>query len=780
MTKPQLQPGAPGRNDPCPCGSNKKYKKCCGNAEASPPKPSVTNQAAGLKSATAAWQTAVQCFEAGNLPLAQMNCEQALTLAPHHAEALQLRAMIAFHQQDHQTALHYIQRAIQQAPHSCIFYNSLGTIYQALGQLDEAEQAHRKALQLNPNDTLAHYNLGYLWDLRENVVEAARCYREALRCQPDFPEAHNNLGLLLLTQQQYAPALEHFVRTIDLRPDHLKAHFNLSRVLRAQGRHAEAQTVLERAIKIKPDFAEAWHDIGACLLSQSKPLDAIAAFEKSVQLKPDLDRGYLNIGNIYYERGLVDVALTYFQRAKAVRPSDAVEMKMALCVPAVYDNSAQVTAARERLAADLDRLSATQVRLRDPYEEVALTPFYLGYQGENEVELLSRVGDLFLQACPALGQTAPHCLLPKRGDEPIEIAFISSSFAWQNHIVNRVMGGVIATWPRDRYRITLLHRYVPCGEIVRYLHEGDRLISMPDSLEAARQQIANAKLDILFYCDLGMEPWTYFLSFARLARIQLTSGGHPITSGVPNVDYYVSSAIDEVPHAQQHYRERLIALPDRSVCYSPANTTTLGKTRADFGLPENKRIYFCPMTPFKLHPENDQLLGEVLRADAEGEIVFIINSQIELWERLKQRFARTLPDVMGRMRFLPFQAMPDFVELLRLSDVLLDAIKFNGGTTSLEALAVGTPIVTLPGQLMRQRCTYAMYNRMNFFDCVAQDQADYVRLATEIARRPDYREHLKQEILARNSVLYGQTAWVKSLSDFLLEAIQQPSLPNYL
>ena len=98
--------------------------------------------------------------------------------------------------------------------------------------------------------------------------------------------------------------------------------------------------------------------------------------------------------------------------------------------------------------------------------------------------------------------------------------------------------------------------------------------------------------------------------------------------------------------------------------------------------------------------------------------------------------------------------------------------RFNGGTTSLEALAVGTPIVTLPGELLRRRCTYAMYNAMNWFDCVAQDANDYVRLATDIARRPEYRAHLKQEILARNSVLFSQIDWVNPFSEFLMEAME--------
>ncbi len=779
MTKPQLQPGGVGRNDACPCGSQKKYKKCCENTAAAAPKPVAHSPSVQKVRPSVAWPAAVEAFQAGNLAQAQTSCEKVLASDPRHADALHLRAMIAFRQEEHQTALQYIQRAIKQVPRSSDFYNSLGLIQQKLDQASEAEKAFRMALQLDPTNAMAHFNLGDLWHAQEKVAEAEACYQKALRYQSNFPEAHNNLGLLRLSQQQFDPAIVHLSQALQLRPDHFKAHLGLSCALREQHRHAQAQAVLEQALRLQPDSAEAWHDLGVTLAAQNQRAASLAAYEKAVQLKPDLGTGYLSIGNIYYERGLTDVAGQYYQRAQAIQPSDALRVKQMLCIPAIYDSTEQLQAERARLAANLDQLMAANLQIKDPQSEVALTPFFLGYHGENELEMMTRIGDFFLQTSPSLGEVAPHCRTPQRTSNRIEIGFLSSSFSWQGigqNIINRVMSGVIANWPRDQFRVTVLHQGNACSEIVQTLRDGDRLMKVSNSLDTTRQQIGEAKLDILFFCDIGMEPWSYFLSFARLAPLQVTCGGHPLTSGVPNVDYFISSAVDEVSHAQQHYRERVVLMPQRPVCYWPAASPLQVKTRADLGLPENKHIYLCPMTPFKLHPEMDQIIGEVLRADGDGEVVFVINHQTELWERLKQRFARTLPDVVTRIRFLSHLPLPDFIELIRLSDVLLDTTKFNGGTTSLEALAVGTPIVTLPGEFLRQRCTFAMYNAMDWRECIAQDAQDYVRLAAEIARRPEYRAHLKQEILSRKSVLFGQTDWIKPLSDFMVEALEKTLL----
>jgi predicted O-linked N-acetylglucosamine transferase (SPINDLY family) len=768
LTKPQLQSALPGRNDFCSCGSQKKFKKCCGRAGAtilpSAPPPGDTM--------SALWATARQAFEADDLARAQTACEKLLQRDAQHPDALHLRALIAFRQSEYATALQFVQQARKLAPRVSLYCNSLGFMQKELGRWDEAEQAYRKALQLDPQNAMAHYNLGEVLATSGNNADAEQCYREALRCQPDFYEAHNNLGLLLFDAGLYDQAVLHLTQAIRLRPREVKSYLGLARVLCKLNRFAEVEAVTQEAIRLNPEAAEAWHNLGFSLRGQGNVAGAITAYETAVQLNPHLCESHLNLGSIYYEKGLADAARQHFTQAAAIRPFDGIKLRQVLCVPAFYDSLAHLQEERAQLIANLDALMTQPLQVKAPDEEVGLTPFFLAYQGENEVGLLSQIGDLLLQSCPALGEVAPHCVESKTNPAKVDIGFISQCFGKQTHIVSRVMAGIIAHWPRERFRVTVLAPGEVSGEIYPALRAGDRLVNVSTQWAIAKQQIADAKLDILLYADLGMDTWTYFLSFARLAPIQLVMGGHPITSGVPNVDYFLSSSYDELPHAQEHYRERLIQMPVRPVCFSPAPKTPQQKSRADFGMSEQAHIYLCPMTPFKIHPANDALFGEVLRRDSRGELVFVVNHQTELWERLRQRFARTIPDVVGRIRYLPYLSLLDLAEVLRLSNVMLDTVGFNGGTTALEALSVGTPIITLPGEFLRQRGTYAHYNQIGLFDCVAQNEADYVRLATEMAGCADRREQIKQEILARNAALFGQMGWIPQLSEYLLEALE--------
>lgn len=85
-------------------------------------------------------------------------------------------------------------------------------------------------------------------------------------------------------------------------------------------------------------------------------------------------------------------------------------------------------------------------------------------------------------------------------------------------------------------------------------------IRIPYDIEAAQQGIAEQELDILIYPDIGMEPLTYFLAFSRLAPIQMAWWGHPITSGLPSIDYFISLDDEIVEASDDHYTEQMVRM----------------------------------------------------------------------------------------------------------------------------------------------------------------------------------------------------------------------------
>ena len=128
---------------------------------------------------------------------------------------------------------------------------------------------------------------------------------------------------------------------------------------------------------------------------------------------------------------------------------------------------------------------------------------------------------------------------------------------------------------------------------------------------------------------------------------------------------------------------------------------------------------------------------------------------------------------MDRILVFPYQSFTDYLNLLVVADVILDTMPFGGGSSAYQALAVGTPIVTLPGEYMRGRFTYACYKKMELMECVARDREDCVRIAARLGTDKTYREQVKARILAASTALYEDREVVRELERFLMWAVAQ-------
>ncbi len=151
--------------------------------------------------------------------------------------------------------------------------------------------------------------------------------------------------------------------------------------------------------------------------------------------------------------------------------------------------------------------------------------------------------------------------------------------------------------------------------------------------------------------------------------------------------------------------------------------------------------------------------------------MLLIRGRHPHWQKtLENRFARTIGDAAQRIVFYPTFLDEDFFRLLMTVDVMLDPFYFGGGNSTYEALAMGTPIVTLPGEFMRGRVTHACYERMGIGDLTAGDTASYAELAIRAANDRAWRTTLSEKILQRCAVLYDDHEAVRELEEFLINA----------
>ncbi len=298
----------------------------------------------------------------------------------------------------------------------------------------------------------------------------------------------------------------------------------------------------------------------------------------------------------------------------------------------------------------------------------------------------------------------------------------------------------------------------------------DEAILLSSRLAEAREEIAARELDVLLYTDIGMDPWTYFLGFARLARVQCVTLGHPVTTGIPTMDDFLSCDLLEPAGAQAHYSERLVRFTHMPHYFSRPPEPDRAARRGDYPVPADAHWYVCQQTLFKIHPEFDLLAGEILRRDPRGVVIFFAAHE-EHWTRLLQdRLRSSIPDVFHRIAFVPRMPYDEYLAFLRLSDVLLDTVHFCGGTTTYHALALGVPLVTLPGAFARGRGTAAVYRRIGVPDCVAADPQDYVRRAVSIASDRARRDAIGAAFRERIGVLFSNAAAAAEIEAFFLDA----------
>ena len=608
------------------------------------------------------------------------------------------------------------------------------------------------------------------------TADAVQKYIETLKIEPDFPEALCNLGSALSRLDRpgsQQASMECFQRAIAISPRYALAHNNLGAALANQGRLDDALAAYQRAVELAPKYIDARCNLAAALLQLGRTAGAIAEYERVLGLAPSnaiAREALLNLANLAAIDGRIDNAQALCSAIVESRPHDIeARIRLALTMPVIAESRAQIEAVRKRIRESLAKMTYEKIRIEDPYRQFGRTNFYLAYHGLNDRELQQAIAKFNLDACPELGWVSPHCLEPRKLPARLRLGIICEYL--DGHTIGKLYRGIVEKLSRERFEIVLMRaRRVADAATRRIDSLADRVVEFPRALKEAREIIAAERCDIIFYPEIGMDELTYYLAFARLAPVQCVSWGHPVTTGIPAIDYFVSGQRVEPENADDHYSERLVRLTTSPVCYRRPPRPDSPLARELLGLPPDATLYLCPQSLFKLHPDFDDALATILRNDRNAHLL-LIRGRHPHWQRmLENRFTRTIGDAVHRIVFYPPFLDEDFFRLLISVDVMLDPFYFGGGNSTYEALAMGTPIVTLPGEFMRGRVTHACYERIGISDLTAGDAASYAELAIRAANDRAWRTTLSEKILQRCAVLYDDHEAVRELEEFLINA----------
>jgi predicted O-linked N-acetylglucosamine transferase (SPINDLY family) len=553
----------------------------------------------------------------------------------------------------------------------------------------------------------------------------------------------------------------------------------------ARGLRPEAEASLERLLQLDPANTVAMNNLAMLRSMSGDEGGAQALLERAVAVDPEFVEARVNLGHRLHQQGQWARAFGILGGDRVPRSDDLrLRLASAICrLKIAWDNEEELQDGRDAYLEDLASIEEDLVRDRvrtpavDLAEPLSLTPFYVAYLGLDDMApqaAFGRIMDRLVKGWLGSAAQAPSLESPV-GEQRIRVGILSSHF--HEHSVWKV---ITRGWLEglDPERFELLGY---CTDHVR-----DHVTAMATSrfsrfrsgAASSREWVEIIRRDrphVMMIPEIGMEAKAVLLAATSLAPIQATSWGHSITSGLPSVGWFLGADLMEPEDAQRHYTERLLRLPNLSVCLHPADVRPQGRTRRELGFGDEEIVYWCCQSVFKYLPRHDRLFAEIARAVPNATFVFLESRRHPgavrtFRSRLDRAFASAGIDAGRHCRFLPQHLTGPhdvFGDCCRHADVFLDCPDWSGCNTTLESMTFGMPPVTLPGTTMRTRQTTAILRRMGLEDTIATCQESFVAIAARLGLDHDFRQEVRRSVLERRPRLYGDGTPIRALERWI-------------
>ncbi len=547
--------------------------------------------------------------------------------------------------------------------------------------------------------------------------------------------------------------------------------------LARHGAVGPALALLEALVGRDAQDVVAWNRLGNLRQKVGRFEEAEAAYRAGLRAGGDDPSLHLNLGVCLMRMDRPAEAARHTEAALAAAPDDLVtRWTDARVLPISYRETAEIARWNHRYRVRLAGVAAAAERASAEAARAALARGWDGFHAHypclpDDVGLQRELGRtlrcLAARAWPELDGPTP------RPGPRVRVGVVSALM--RRHTVGRLFGGWVRELDRARFDVELWHLGPPDDETRALGATCSRFeVRGFDDTAATARDLRAAGLDVLLYPELGMDVPTLRLAALRLAPVQAMAWGHPVTSALPTVDAFLSSAAMEPPDGTSHVSEALVPLPGLGLALEPLPAAPGRRRRADFGLPEGVPVFVNTQSACKLLPSADGVVARIAAAVPEARFVFLAGAGGSggdvLLARLDAAFRAAGADPARQLHAAGPLDHADFLDLNALSDVFLDGIHWSGGWTTLEALACGAVPLTVPGALMRTRHTAGILDALGVRDTIAEDVDGFVDLAVRLAREPAWRAGVRARLQAALPAMWADRRGLHALEDWLTTA----------
>jgi len=557
------------------------------------------------------------------------------------------------------------------------------------GELARAEALYRRAVGLAPRHARAHLNLGIVLAARDDLDGAAQAYEQVLQIDPTHAFGNYNYARVALVRGDLARAEALVAAALRGKPDFPQALVVQSNVLDALGRRDAAVAALQAALRLQPDDAGAWYNLGTLLQRMGRADDAEPAVRRALQADPDnLDTLALH-ARVLRDQGFAEQALVPLRAVNRRDPGNWALRSLELLLMNFADGIPADALFRRHLefGADLERAVPVRFQPARPARPRRLRVGYLS-------------GDLMMH-------TVAFFLVPVlEHHDRSQVEVFCYSYGSGRDGLTEHLRGLSEHW-RDA-------AHANDDQLADLIHADgiDVLVDLAGHTERARLGVI---------CQ-------------RPARVHATWLGYLNTTGLTRMDVRLCDRrTDPLETSQPLHTERLVHLPESQWCYRPMVDTPIADVAP---LERNGFVTFGSFNAgLKIGAATTRRWGAMLaRLPASRLVVGNIHHARKRAAVLADLAAEGVAP--GRVEFVERVGLDKYLGLFNAVDVSLDTFPYGGGTTTLDSLWMGVPVLATTGATPVSRSAASVLQALDMDDWVAPSPDAFVDVA--VARASDH------------------------------------------
>ena len=447
------------------------------------------------------------------------------------------------------------------------------------------------------------------------------------------------------------------------------------------------------------------------------------------------------------------------------------KVKKILILPTIFKDLKNIDDSRNKLRKNIDEILNSDKKISLDIDTQLIKPvkFDLSYNQYDNLEINKKCINFYRKIYPQLNKTYS---LKKASNSKINIGFVSEYLT--DHTIGKLFKGIILNLDKNKFDIKIFHTTkTKKGKIYQELIDSEKIgqiknYTLPVKFDDKKKVISNENLDILFYPEIGLSLELYYLSFIKLASYQITSWGHPETTGNKTISYFLTSKLIEGYGSEKNFSENLLYADYLPMYYYTPNVNNILKKEE---LSKNN-IYSCPQTLFKIHPDFDLILGKILEEDKKAKLYFIKDLNKTYYKKLLTRFKKNKKIDLNRIEFIEGLSWENYINHCGQASVLLDPLYFGAGNSFYESMFYGTPTVTRPTKYTKSRLVLGAYNQMEIDEApIVESINDYVKRAVEIANDKNLYDLKNNYIEKAKNKLYENKKIIPNLEEIFTKIV---------